>query len=56
MKTKKDLIQLRNPVTKRWAVVDRATGSIIKHSHSRKPYKNIPIHPDYQKYAGDTVK
>jgi hypothetical protein len=40
---KQNLIQLLNPKSNRWVVVDRNEGSIIKYSPTSKPYKNILI-------------
>jgi len=37
------LVQLQNPVTKHWVVVDNTNAKIIKHSRGTKPYKNIRI-------------
>jgi hypothetical protein len=40
---KHDLVQIRNPKSKHWVVVDRTTGTIIKHSRTTIPYKHIRI-------------
>jgi hypothetical protein len=40
---KQDLVQLLNPVSKRWVLVDINEGKIIKYSPTSKPYKHIPI-------------
>lgn len=42
-KPKRELVQALNPVTKRYVVIDRSIGSIVKHGRTSKPYKNIPI-------------
>ena len=36
-------VQLQNPKSKKWVIVDKAKGIIVKHSRTSKPYKNIPI-------------
>ena len=36
-----DLVQLQNPLSHRWVVVDRTTAKIIKHSRTSTPYKHI---------------
>lgn len=41
---KRDLIQLKNPISKRYVLVDRTKGSIISHKKSPGPYKGVPIH------------
>ena len=38
-----DLVQLKNPVSHRWVVVDRSAGAIIKHSRTSTPYKHITM-------------
>ena len=40
---KKDLVQILNPRTKRYVVVDREKGQVVSHKRSKGPYKNIPI-------------
>jgi hypothetical protein len=40
---KQDLIQLLNPKSQRWVVVNRNEGNIVKYSPTSKPYKDIPI-------------
>jgi len=37
------LVQLQNPKTKHWVVIDKGMGKIVKHSRTSKPYKNISI-------------
>ena len=44
MTKKRDLVQLKNPISKRYVLVDRTTGSIISHKKSSGPYKGVPIH------------
>jgi hypothetical protein len=36
-----DLVQLQNPLSHHWVVVDRAAAKIIKHSRTSTPYKHI---------------
>ena len=36
-----DLVQLQNPRSKHWVVVDRANAKIIKVSRTTMPYKHI---------------
>ena len=45
MAVKQGLIQLQNPVTKKWVVIDKGTGKIIKHSRTKYPYRNISVIP-----------
>lgn len=42
-KPKTELVQLQNPITKHWVVIDKTTGSIVKHSRMTRPYKHIKI-------------
>lgn len=37
------LVQLQNPKTHHWVLIDKTLGSIIKYSRTCKPYKNITI-------------
>ena len=37
----KNLVQLRNPLTKQYVLVDKERGRIIAHKVSKEPYKNI---------------
>lgn len=39
----RDLIQLKNPISKRYILIDRTIGSIISHKKSSGPYKGVPI-------------
>jgi len=36
-------VQALNPVTKHWVKIDRKIGSIVSHSRTSIPYKNIQI-------------
>jgi hypothetical protein len=38
-----NLVQLLNPKTNRWVVVDKSQGKIIKHSRTSMEYKHIVI-------------
>lgn len=40
---KHELVQLQNPKTHHWLLIDKTLGSILKHSRTCKPYKNITI-------------
>lgn len=40
---KPKLVQLQNPITRHWVVVDKTHGRIVKHSRTTKPYKHIRI-------------
>ena len=40
---KKDLVQVLNPITKRWVLIDTERGKILKHSRTKNPYKNVRI-------------
>ena len=42
-KPRKELVQVLNPVTKQYVLIDKSIGSILKHSRTSKPYKNVPI-------------
>lgn len=39
----KELVQTQNPITKRWVVIDKSKGIIVKHSRTYKPYKTITV-------------
>ena len=43
MPKKRDLVQLKNPISKRYVLIDRAIGSIVSHKKSPGPYKGVPI-------------
>ena len=38
----KDLVQLWNPKSKRWVLIDKKVGGILRYRKS-EPYKGIPI-------------
>jgi hypothetical protein len=40
---KDDLVQVLNPRTNRWTLVDTKNGKILKHSRTKNPYKNVRI-------------
>lgn len=40
---KKELVQVRNPVTGRYVKIDKARGSIVAHKKTDGPYKGIRI-------------
>lgn len=37
----KDRVQVKNPITKRWVLINTAIGGIIGHKADGKPYKNV---------------
>ncbi len=41
--TKRDLVQLKNPVTQRYVKIDRGAGKIISYKKSPGPYKGARI-------------
>lgn len=43
MKSKHDIVQLKNPRSGRYVKVDRTKGMILSHKKSDGPYKNIVI-------------
>ncbi len=43
MTKKRDVVQIKNPKTKRYVKIDRAKGKIMSHKKSDGPYKNIPV-------------
>ena len=43
VKSKRDVVQLKNPRSGRYVKIDRAAGMIIGHKKSAGPYKNVPI-------------
>ena len=40
-----DLVQLRNPRSGKYVLIDRAEGSILSHKKSDGPYRFVPIAP-----------
>jgi len=42
-KPKKELVQVMNPITKRYVLIDKSQGKILKHARTNKPYKNVRI-------------
>jgi hypothetical protein len=40
---KKELVQLLNPMSHHYVVIDKGRGGIVKHGKTAKPFKNIPI-------------
>lgn len=41
--TPHELVQVQNPRTKHWVLIDKTLGKILKYSRTTKPYKDIPI-------------
>lgn len=44
----KDRVQLLNPKSKRWVLINTLTGSIIGHKADNKPYKNVMTREERQ--------
>lgn len=42
-RTKKDVVQTKNPKSGRYVMIDRSRGRILSHKKSTGPYKNVPI-------------
>ena len=40
---KRDVVQVKNPRTKRYVKIDRSAGKIIAHKKSPGRYKNVPV-------------
>jgi len=40
---KRDVVQVKNPKTKRYVKIDRAAGKIISSKKSKGPYSKVPI-------------
>jgi hypothetical protein len=43
MAKKRDIVQTKNPKSKRYVKIDRSKGKIVAHKKSTGPYKNVPI-------------
>lgn len=43
MSLKRDVVQVKNPKTKRYVKIDRIAGKILSHKKSEGPYKGIPV-------------
>lgn len=43
MAKKRDVVQVKNPRTKRYVKIDRSAGKIIAHKKSSGPYKDVPV-------------
>ena len=43
MAKKKDVVQVKNPRTKRYVKIDRSAGKIVASKKSTGPYKGVPI-------------
>lgn len=42
-KTKRDVVQVKNPKTGHYVKIDRSAGKIIAHKKSDGPYKGVPV-------------
>lgn len=38
-----EFVQVCNPITRKFVLIDRTIGSIVKHKQTSGPYKGIPI-------------
>lgn len=43
MTKKRNIVQTRNPRTRKYVKIDRDKGKIIGHKKSEGPYKGVPI-------------
>lgn len=43
MTKKKDVVQVKNPKTKRYVKIDRTAGKIVSQKKSSGPYKGVPV-------------
>jgi len=50
---KKELVQILNPVSKKYTLIDKSQGKILKHSRSNKPYKNVPVLSNRKEVGND---
>lgn len=42
-KKKRDIVQIKNPISGKYVKIDRSAGRIIDHKTSDGPYQNVPI-------------
>ncbi len=40
---RKDVVQVKNPVSGRYVKVDRTAGQIVAHKKTSGPYKGVPV-------------
>jgi hypothetical protein len=43
MSKKRDVVQVKNPKTKRYVKIDRTAGKIVSNKKSIGPYKGVPV-------------
>lgn len=43
MPKKRDVVQVKNPKSKRYVKIDRTAGRIVSHKKSEGPYKGVPV-------------
>jgi hypothetical protein len=43
MANKRDIVQVKNPKTGRYVMIDRDAGKIISHKKSSGKYKGVPV-------------
>ena len=51
----KDLVQLLNPKSKRYTLIDRENGRILAHKSDSKPYKGITVVRGYASYKNKST-
>jgi hypothetical protein len=42
-KTKRNVVQVKNPKTGRYVKINRAAGKIVSHKKTSGPYKGVPV-------------
>lgn len=40
---RKGMVQVMNPKTERYVLINKATGTIVSHKSNKKPYKNVTV-------------
>jgi len=40
---RKDVVQVKNPVSGRYVKIDRSAGQIVAHKKTMGPYKGVPV-------------
>ncbi len=43
MSKRKDVVQVKNPISGKYVKIDRAAGRILDHKKSEGPFKGIPV-------------
>jgi len=52
----KDLVQLLNPKSKRYVLIDRKNGRILAHKSDKEPYKGIKVISGYASYRNKSTE